>query len=100
MPILRSALTPLLRSWTRRLGRALPLALLLGTLPIASCFNPAQPGCAFSCAGDHLCPTNYSCGSDLVCHRNDGQGVCTITSDAAPNDAALTDAAPSDGSGG
>jgi hypothetical protein len=95
----------LLRSGRRRLARALGLALLLGIVPLASCFNPAQPGCAFSCAGDGLCPSGYSCGSDLLCHRNDGQGTCAIQTDAAPRDAApkdaaLTDAPPSDRGGG
>lgn len=89
------------RCWSRRRARALRLALLLGTACLAACFNPTQPACAFSCAGDHLCPSGYTCGSDLICHRNDGQGVCTITSDAAasdatPSDAARTDAAPKD----
>jgi hypothetical protein len=84
------------RSAWRRLAPPLRLALLLGTVPLASCFNPAQPACAFSCAGDHLCPSGYSCGSDLICHRDDGQGACAITSDAAPTDAAQTDAAPTD----
>src|SRR5512146_2961342 len=96
MAVLRSILRSILRSWRRRLAHTLRLALLLGTVPLASCFNPAQPGCAFSCAGDHLCPSGYTCGSALVCHRNDGQGVCAITSDAAPSDAAPSDAAPSD----
>jgi hypothetical protein len=84
------------RCWRRRRARILRLALLLGIAPLASCFNPAQPGCAFSCAGDHLCPSGYTCGSDLICHRSDGQGVCSITSDAALTDAALTDAAAKD----
>ena len=76
--------------------RTLRLALLLGIVPLASCFNPAQPGCGFSCAGDGLCPSGYTCGSDLICHRTDGQGVCAIPTDAAPKDAAPKDAAPTD----
>jgi hypothetical protein len=96
MAILRTFLRTFLRSWSRRRARVLRLALLLGIAPLASCFNPAQPGCAFSCAGDHLCPSGYSCGSDLICHRSDGQGVCAITGDAAASDAAPTDAAPKD----
>jgi hypothetical protein len=89
-----------LTSRRRVRGRAARLALLLAAalapLAIASCFNPAQPGCAFSCAGDGLCPSGYTCGGDLLCHRNDGQGVCAIQTDAARTDAAPTDAAPTD----
>lgn len=93
MAILRT----FLRSWTRRLARTLRLALLLSIVPLASCFNPAQPACAFSCAGDGLCPSGYACGSDLLCHRNDGQGTCAIQTDAAPKDAG--DAASTDAVG-
>lgn len=99
MAFLRSILGSLLGSWRRRHTRTLRLALLLGVAPLASCFNPAQPGCAFSCAGDGLCPSGYTCGGDLICHRNDGQGTCAIQTDAAPKDAALTDATPIDAAG-
>lgn len=62
---------------------ALLVLLILAVAPLAACFNPAQPGCAFSCAGDGVCPSGYSCGNDLVCHRDDGQGTCSIQTDAA-----------------
>ncbi|HEY4394217.1 MAG TPA: hypothetical protein VGP64_09155 [Polyangia bacterium] len=95
--LLRTFLPTLLRSWTRRPARALRLALLLGSVPLASCFNPAQPACAFSCAGDGLCPSGYTCGGDLICHRTDGQGgACPIQTDAAPKDATATDATATD----
>ncbi|HEY6475702.1 MAG TPA: hypothetical protein VI456_03920 [Polyangia bacterium] len=68
------------------------LALLLALVPLASCFNPAQPGCGFSCASDGLCPSGYTCGGDLLCHRSDGQGSCPIVTDAARTDATPTDA--------
>jgi hypothetical protein len=64
--------------------------LLLAVAGLTACFNPAQPGCAFSCAGDGRCPSGYSCGNDLVCHRDDGQGTCSIQTDAA-TDAAKPD---------
>jgi hypothetical protein len=57
--------------------------LLLAVARLTACFNPAQPGCAFSCAGDAICPSGYSCGNDLICHRDDGQGTCSIQTDAA-----------------
>jgi hypothetical protein len=92
-----------LRSQRRGLACARRLALMLAVallpLALASCFNPAQPACGFSCAGDGLCPTNYTCGSDLICHRNDGQGICAIQTDASQTDATTTDAAPTDATG-
>jgi hypothetical protein len=72
--------------------------LLLAVVRLTACFNPTQPGCAFSCAGDGLCPSGYSCGTDLICHRDDGQGTCSILTDAA-TDATTTDAS-SDASSG
>jgi hypothetical protein len=72
---------------------ALLLLLGLAVAPLAACFNPAQPGCAFSCAGDRICPSGYSCGNDLLCHRDDGQGTCSIPTDAA-TDMATPDAKP------
>ena len=38
----RTVLRTFRRSWRRRLARPLGLALLLGIVPLASCFNPAQ----------------------------------------------------------
>jgi hypothetical protein len=62
---------------------ALLVLLVLAVASLAACFNPAQPGCAFSCAGDGICPSGYRCGNDLICHRDDGQGTCSIQTDAA-----------------
>ncbi len=61
--------------------RTVRLAVVLGgaAMALTACFNPQQPGCAFSCATDHLCPSGYSCGPDQLCHREDGQGSCTLT---------------------
>jgi hypothetical protein len=81
-----------LKARTRALRTGLRLALLLlAVARLTACFNPAQPGCAFSCATDHVCPSGYSCGNDLICHRDDGQGTCPIQTDAA-TDTATTDA--------
>jgi hypothetical protein len=77
-----------LNARARTLCTVLRLALLLlAVARLTACFNPAQPGCAFSCAGDGICPSGYSCGTDLICHRNDGQGTCSIQTDAATSDA-------------
>jgi hypothetical protein len=77
-----------LNARARALRTVLRLALLLlAVARLTACFNPAQPGCAFSCAGDGVCPSDYSCGTDLICHRNDGQGTCSIQTDAATSDA-------------
>jgi hypothetical protein len=72
---------------------ALLVLLALAVAPLPACFSPVQPGCAFSCAGDGICPSGYSCGGDLICHRNDGQGTCSIQIDAA-TDVASIDAKP------
>ena len=81
-----------LRARTNTLWTVVRLALLLlAVARLTACFNPAQPGCAFSCAGDGICPSGYSCGTDLICHRNDGQGTCSILVDAA-TDTATSDA--------
>jgi hypothetical protein len=72
---------------------ALLVLLALAVAPLPACFSPAQPGCAFSCAGDGICPSGYSCGGDLICHRDDGQGTCSIQTDAA-TDLASVDATP------
>ncbi|HXT97582.1 MAG TPA: hypothetical protein VN853_14875 [Polyangia bacterium] len=66
--------------------------LLLAAATLTACFNPQQPGCAFSCADAGLCPDGYSCQTDGLCHRTDGQGTCAISTDAASTDAATTDA--------
>ncbi len=77
-----------LRARARMFWTVVRLALLLlAVARLTACFNPTQPGCAFSCAGDGICPSGYSCGSDLICHRDDGQGTCSIQTDAATSDA-------------
>jgi len=89
----------ILKSRGKGLWTVVRLALLLlAVARLTACFNPTQPGCAFSCAGDGLCPSGYSCGTDLICHRDDGQGTCSILTDAA-TDATTTDAS-SDASSG
>jgi hypothetical protein len=80
---------------------SLPAALLGLALAAAAgaaggCFSPAQPACAFSCAVDHLCPTNYVCADDGFCHRaDDGGGVCLLTPADAADDTAPADAGAS-----
>ncbi len=76
----------------RRVGLLVGLLLAAAAFALPACFNPQQPGCAFSCAGDGLCPSGYSCGTDQLCHRDDGQGSCSIPTDAGPSDAARSDA--------
>ncbi|HLK93485.1 MAG TPA: hypothetical protein VKZ18_26580 [Polyangia bacterium] len=86
-------LTALRTLGLRRWGVLLGLLVTAAAVAVPACFNPQQPGCAFSCAGDGLCPSGYSCGTDQLCHRDDGQGSCAIPTDAAPSDALPTDAA-------
>ena len=64
------------------------LAVALGALAAtAGCFTPLQPGCAFSCAADHVCPSGYACADDGFCHRTDDAGVCLLTPPDASADA-------------
>ena len=67
------------------------LAFTVATLS-GACFSPNQPPCAFSCARGGRCPSGYSCASDGFCHRDDGQGECTLgTGDAGAIGDASTD---------
>jgi hypothetical protein len=68
----------------RRTALAMWLALSVGAA--AGCFTPLQPGCAFSCAVDHLCPANYVCADDGFCHRADDAGVCLLSPADASTD--------------
>jgi hypothetical protein len=82
----------------------IPVGLLaLALAEPGACFSPLQPACAFSCAVDHLCPTDYTCANDGFCHRNDGKGVCLLAdadADAKSNRGAPdTGPSPDGGSG-
>jgi hypothetical protein len=64
-------------------------------LAAPACFSLNEPNCAFTCLNPpHLCPTNYSCGTDFLCHRNGATGPCAVTppgdgaADAGTDDAA------------
>jgi hypothetical protein len=60
---------------------------LAAIAPLA-CFSLKQPPCAFSCAEpSHLCPANYTCGTDDLCHREGATVTCGLTSpvDAGPD---------------
>lgn len=80
-----------------RLGMLL-VAVAVGGVGLTACFSPQQPGCAFSCATDGLCPPGYSCRTDNLCHRDDGQGICNLG--GVTGDAALDGADAGDGSAG
>jgi hypothetical protein len=54
--------------------------------PLAGCFNPQQPPCAFSCGPADECPEAYVCGDDHFCHRADGVGRCLLSPDDAGAD--------------
>jgi len=58
--------------------RWLALAALAGAVALGGCFSPRQPGCAFSCVADGVCPSGYSCATDGLCHRKDGLGDCNL----------------------
>jgi len=54
------------------------VVLAAAAVALPACFSPRQPACAFSCVTDGLCPADYHCADDGVCHRDDGQGICTL----------------------
>ena len=61
------------RRWFCRLA-------LVGGTALAGCFSPSTPPCAFTClSAGHLCPEQYSCGADGLCHRDGAQDVCGLT---------------------
>ena len=71
-------------------GKLLLLCLVAAGLAgggLGACFDPIQPGCAFSCARDNLCPEGYSCAADGLCRRTDGKGACGL----GPVDGAASD---------
>lgn len=58
------------------------LALVLGCLATApiGCFSLQQPTCAFTCVDPpHLCPANYTCGTDFLCHRDGTTVMCVLS---------------------
>jgi len=61
------------RRWFWRLA-------LMGGTALGGCFSPSTPPCAFTCiSAGHLCPDDYSCGADGLCHRDGAQDVCGLT---------------------
>jgi hypothetical protein len=58
--------------------RALLLVAAALALTASACFDPLEPGCAFSCGPNGACPSSYVCAADGLCHRQDGKGSCGI----------------------
>lgn len=71
----------------RKLVLLATLALgCLAAAPIA-CFSLQQPPCAFTCVDPpHLCPADYTCGTDFLCHRNGTTVMCGLS---PPDDGGL-----------
>ena len=82
----------------RGIGLGLATLGLVATATFGGCFAPREPACAFSCGPGDACPTDYACGTDNVCHRVDGLGMCLIApqNDGGPSGA---DAAADAGDG-
>jgi hypothetical protein len=86
---------------TRSFVGGLALAVAVAAAVVAGCFSPQQPACAFSCGPAGECPTDYTCGGDGLCHRDDGVGQCLLapqdggqdSSDDSSDDASASDAA-------
>ena len=59
----------------------LRVALIGGLTTLAACFSPGKPPCAFTCvSASHLCPDDYTCGADGLCHRAGAEDTCALTS--------------------
>ena len=62
----------------------------------ASCFSPREAPCAFTClSAEKLCPEDYLCGDDGLCHRITApgdEGICLLNTPDAATSALSTDA--------
>ena len=59
----------------------LRLALTGASAAFGGCFSPATPPCAFTCiSAGNLCPDEYTCGADGLCHRDGAQDMCGLRS--------------------
>ena len=68
------------RADSDRRARAWLLALVAATAALAACFSPGKPPCAFTCiSASRLCPDDYTCGADGLCHRDGAEDVCGLT---------------------
>jgi hypothetical protein len=78
------------RAWSLSTNSAALAALALLLLaPLSGCFNPDKPACAFSCTrAPHVCPPDFTCEADGLCHNLASQGICLIE---PPDGAAATD---------
>jgi hypothetical protein len=68
-------------------------------LAVAGCYKTPKPSCTFQCGAGGVCPTDYACGPDQICHLMTGSGLaaCPIQyDDAAPLDSSQADAKPID----
>jgi hypothetical protein len=65
-------------AWTRAGIIVTVTAGFAGALT-GACFHPREVPCAFSCVSPGArCPTDFTCGTDGVCHRDGADGVCTL----------------------
>jgi hypothetical protein len=66
---------------TNVLGRILAICLGLMT----ACYSPPQPDCGFICGAGGMCPSEYFCAGDGVCHRNGTSSTVSCGADARPD---------------
>lgn len=70
---------------------------------LAGCYNPPEPDCGFTCGPSNACPTDYTCASDHICHRDGFAGTCPARTVDASTDAAafsIGTTTPADGATG
>lgn len=112
MPSSRGEIGVRVARFVRTLGSLWARAGVIGAMSAAlagalasGCYHPREVPCAFSCVSPGArCPTDFTCGTDGVCHRVGADDACTFpeagaggTSGTSPDAGAVSDAAPDDG---
>lgn len=82
----------------------LGLSLGAAVLALTQCFSPTLPVCSYQCAPEApLCPDDYECRGDGLCHLKGNQDVCPFDL-SSPGDLRSTSSdggdLQSDGGGG
>jgi hypothetical protein len=65
-------------AWIRA-GIIVAVTAGLGGALTGACFHPREVPCAFSCVSPGArCPTDFTCGTDGLCHRDGVDSGCTL----------------------
>lgn len=80
-------------------------SVVLICLAGVSCYRVPEPDCGFICGAGNSCPTDYTCGSDTICHRIGALASTVCVHDAGSLDSPILSpmvvaTTPSDGASG